>query len=88
MPKSYRALSGSGGVVTRHHQTNTLLTKDADGSIGGKTVFPVIWQYAGDPVPKLMHSGVYRDLYVKTKHGWQFKLHEVPFDHKLVEDTK
>ena len=76
------------GVVTRHHQTNTLLTKDTDGSIRGETVFSVIWQYASDPVPKLMHSGVYRDLYVKTKHGWRFKLREVRFDHKLVENKK
>ena len=35
-----------------------------------------------------MHSGIYRDLYVKTKHGWRFKLREVRFDHKLVENKK
>ncbi len=60
------------GIVTRHHQTNTLLKKKEDGSIEGETVFSVIWQHHDDPLPKLMHSGVYRDTYVKTDEGWKF----------------
>ena len=73
------------GVVTRHHQTNTLLTRNTDGSIQGETVFSVIWQNPQEPAPKLMHSGVYRDVYVKTERGWRFKRREVRVDHELVE---
>ena len=73
------------GVTTRHHQTNTLLTVKEDGELHGETVFSVIWQYIDDPLPKLMHSGVYRDHYVKTDKGWRFKVREVRFDHKLFE---
>lgn len=73
------------GVTTRHHQTNTLLTLKDDGEIHGETVFSVIWQYIDDPLPKLMHSGVYRDHYVKTDKGWKFRVREVRFDHKLFE---
>ena len=76
------------GVTTRHHQTNTLLRKKKDGYIHGETVFSVIWQYADDPLPKLKHSGVYRDQYEKTDKGWRFKFREVCFDHKLFEDTE
>ena len=74
------------GIVTRHHQTNTLLKKKEDGSIEGKTVFSVIWQHHDEPVPKLMHSGIYRDIYVKTDEGWKFRIREVRFDHQLFKD--
>ena len=49
-------------IVTRHHQTNTLLKKKEDGTIEGETVFSVIWQHHDEPLPKLMHSGVYLSL--------------------------
>ena len=45
-------------IVTRHHQTNTLLKKKEDGASEGETVCSVIWQQHDDPLPKLMHSGV------------------------------
>ena len=76
------------GIVTRHHQTNTLLKKKEDGTIEGETVFSVIWQHHDDPLPKLMHSGVYRDVYVKTDEGWKFRVREVRFDHQLFKDEE
>jgi hypothetical protein len=76
------------GIVTRHHQTNTLLKKKEDGTIEGETVFSVIWQQHDEPLPKLMHSGVYRDIYVKTDQGWKFRLREVRFDHQLFKEDE
>ena len=76
------------GIVTRHHQTNTLLKKKEDGTIEGETVFSVIWQHHDEPLPKLMHSGVYRDIYVKTDQGWKFRVREVRFDHQLFQEEE
>jgi len=76
------------GIVTRHHQTNTLLKKKEDGTIEGETVFSVIWQQHDEPLPKLMHSGVYRDIYVKTDRGWKFRVREVRFDHQLFKEDE
>ncbi|MFL2480889.1 MAG: nuclear transport factor 2 family protein [Verrucomicrobiales bacterium] len=75
-------------IVTRHHQTNTLLKKKEDGAIEGETVFSVIWQQHDEPLPKLMHSGVYRDIYVKTDQGWKFRFREVRFDHQLFKEDE
>ena len=70
------------GIQTRHHQTNTLLKRNPDGSIRGDTIFSVIWQHAEESAPKLIHSGIYRDIFVKTPNGWKFKSREIHVDHK------
>jgi|SRR5262245_2976578 len=70
------------GIQTRHYQTNPVLERAPDGTVQGETMFSVIWQYAGEPAPKLAHSGIYRDVFVKTASGWKFGRREVHVDHK------
>lgn len=70
------------GIRTRHQQTNTLLTKNADGTIRGETIFTVVWQTTGEPSPKLVHSGVYRDVFFRSSAGWKFKRREIYIDHE------
>jgi hypothetical protein len=70
------------GIQTRHYQTNTILERMSDGTVRGDTLFQVVWQYAGDPAPKLVHSGMYRDLFIKTPAGWRFAGREIHIDHK------
>jgi hypothetical protein len=70
------------GIQTRHYQTNTILERLSDGSVRGETLFQVIWQHAGEAVPKLMHSGTYRDTFAKTPTGWKFASREIRIDHK------
>ena len=72
----------SQGIQTRHYQTNTILVRLSDGSIRGETLFQVVWQYAAEPAPKLVHSGTYRDLFAKTSSGWKFASREIHIDHK------
>jgi hypothetical protein len=57
------------GIQTRHFQTNTILERLSDGSVRGETLFQVLWQYAKEPSPKLVHSGMYRDVFTKTSSG-------------------
>lgn len=70
------------GIQTRHLQTNTLLTRNAEGTIHGETIFMVTWQSAEKPAPMLIHTGVYRDTFVKTIHGLKFSRREVHVDHE------
>jgi len=69
------------GIQTRHHQTNSLFSRNPDGSIHAKTVFSVVWQKTGEAAPNLVHSGVYRDVFVKTPAGWKFQRREIHVDH-------
>ena len=70
------------GLQTRHYQTNTILERAPDGSVRGKTMFSVIWQYSSDEAPTLAHSGIYRDVFSKTSTGWRFARRDVYVDHK------
>jgi hypothetical protein len=70
------------GIQTRHYQTNTLLEQLPSGSVRGTTLFQVVWQYAAEPAPKLVHAGIYRDTFMKTSSGWKFGSREVRIDHK------
>jgi len=70
------------GIQTRHYQTNTILERLSDGRVRGDTLFQVVWQYAGDPAPKLVHSGTFHDLFTKTSSGWKFASRELHIDHK------
>ena len=69
------------GVQTRHLQTNTILTC-SDESVYGETIFLVTWQYENEAVPRLVHSGVYRDEFVHTASGWKFVRREIRLDHE------
>jgi 3-phenylpropionate/cinnamic acid dioxygenase small subunit len=70
------------GIQTRHYQTNSLLERTSDGSVRGETMLAVVWQSAGDSAPKLVHSGTYRDVFVKTASGWKFASREIRLDHE------
>jgi len=69
------------GIQTRHYQTNTVLEPLADGSVQGKTLLASVWQYTDRPEPKLMHSGMYLDRFVRTLSGWKFANREIRIDH-------
>jgi hypothetical protein len=72
----------SQGIQTRHYPTNTILEKLPNGTVRGTTVFQVLWQYAAEPAPKLVHSGIYRDTFIKTSSAWKFASREVRGDHR------
>ncbi len=35
----------------------------------------VTWQRAGEPEPKVMHTGVYEEEFRKTGEGWKLGIH-------------
>lgn len=71
-----------GVFKTRHYQTNTLLTPLADGEVEGTTVFLVTYQYVAEATPRLIHTGMYRDRFLKTPEGWKFARREIHVDHR------
>jgi 3-phenylpropionate/cinnamic acid dioxygenase small subunit len=80
--ESRLSIFAENGIQTRHFQTNTVLTQDQNGAVSGITIFSVAWQYSEEDGPRLMHTGIYRDEYVKTPAGWRFSRREVRVDHK------
>jgi 3-phenylpropionate/cinnamic acid dioxygenase small subunit len=70
------------GVQSRHYQTNTALSRRADGSVTGTTYLLVTWQHSKEPSPTLAHTGVYSDVFTKTSAGWRFASRELFQDHK------
>ena len=68
------------GIQTRHYQTNTLLQEE-DGAVFGRTLMFVAWQHDGEPGPKPMHTGEYRDRFARTPHGWRIARRELVVDH-------
>ena len=70
------------GIQSRHYQTNTILERQPDGSVRGNTLFEIVWQYAAEPAPRLLRSGTYRDLFIRTSSGWKFASREIHIDHK------
>ena len=69
------------GIQTRHYQTNTLLTKHGNDHATGRTMIFVAWQRSGEPTPTPMHTGQYRDEYVRTANGWRIVRRELVVDH-------
>lgn len=70
------------GVQNRHFQTNTVLSPRADGSVEGATFLLGTWQLANETAPILKHTGVYRDVFMKTAQGWRIASRELRVDHK------
>ena len=60
------------GVQTRHHQSNTIFTEVRADSARTKTMFLTTHQRAEEPAPRLIFSGVFEDMFVKTADGWRF----------------
>jgi 3-phenylpropionate/cinnamic acid dioxygenase small subunit len=78
----FETFEKDGVSKTRHYQTNTLLVSQDDGAVEGTTVFFVTYQYATEVTPRPIHTGIYRDRFVKTPDGWRFARREIYIDHK------
>lgn len=77
----YRKGLNDQGIQTRHFQTNTLLRFIDNNKISSVTNFYVLHQQAKENTPKLVHSGVYEDIFVKINHQWKFLKREIYIDH-------
>lgn len=69
-----------GMLQSRHFQTNTLFTPQADGTVHSDTMFAVTFQFKGEPAPRFSNTGIYRDHFEKTKDGWKFTLRDILVD--------
>ena len=78
----FETFEKDGVFTTRHYQTNTLLKPLGDGTAEGTTLFFVTFQYAAETTPRPIHTGIYRDRFVKTSEGWRFARREIYIDHK------
>jgi 3-phenylpropionate/cinnamic acid dioxygenase small subunit len=79
----YRSTAGQGLLQTRHYQTNTVLEKQADGSIAARSMFQVSVQFQGEAGPRVANSGVYVDRFVKTADGWKFARRDIMVDQPM-----
>lgn len=78
----FETFEKDGVFKTRHYQTNTLLKLLDDGAVEGTTLFFVTFQYAAETTPRPIHTGMYRDRFLKTPEGWKFAKREIHIDHK------
>ncbi len=78
-----RASLARKGIQTRHFTANTMLTVVSQGRVRGRTVFLVIWQRPGKLTPRVMHSGIYDDEFLRTSGGWRFVRRDLRLDHEL-----
>ncbi len=69
------------GIQTRHYQVNTVFTSMKAKTATARTYVQVDWQYASESAPQMVHTGYYEDTFVKTAHGWKFKIRTVYVDH-------
>jgi 3-phenylpropionate/cinnamic acid dioxygenase small subunit len=78
----FETFEKDGVFKTRHFQTNTLLKPLNDGAVEGTTLFLVTFQYTAETAPRLIHTGMYQDRFLKTPEGWRFAKREIYIDHK------
>ena len=71
---------GDRNIQTRHLQTNTLLGRVSDDRVQGSTYLILLCQVKGEPAPRLVTTGVYKDEFVKTENGWKFAIREAYLD--------
>ncbi|HMM75882.1 MAG TPA: nuclear transport factor 2 family protein [Gammaproteobacteria bacterium] len=69
------------GIQSRHFQTNTVFTSFNGREASAKTYVLVTWQYAGELVPRPVHTGYYEDKFIRTPRGWKFKERVIYVDH-------
>ncbi len=87
--QTFYATEGKNGLLqSRHFQTNTLFSPQADGSVRADTMFAVTFQYKGEPAPRFSNTGIYRDRFVRTKSGWKFALRDILVDQELPAPAK
>jgi hypothetical protein len=71
------------GVQTRHYQTNTLLRRADRGRVTGTTMVLIAQQFQGERTPRIVHSGIYTDRYVKVRGEWRFESRVLRIDHEM-----
>lgn len=69
------------GIQTRHFQTNTVLTEFKGNMAKTRTIVLISWQYETEVAPRLVHTGHYDDIFVRTKGRWKFKERVIFVDH-------
>jgi len=74
-------------LLTRHYQTNTIITEYKNGVIKTRSILLGTYLFAKKNrkgfwnKPKPIFQGIYEDEFVKTADGWKFK------NRKLVTDN-
>lgn len=71
------------GVQTRHYQTNTLLRRVNGQQVIGTTMVLIAQQFQGERAPRIVHSGVYTDTFVKVRGEWRFASRVLRIDHEM-----
>jgi hypothetical protein len=80
--KSHQAFIDN-GVQTRHYQTNTLLQRVDGRQVAGTTMVLIAQQFQGERTPRIVHSGVYTDTFVKVRGEWRFASRVLRIDHEV-----
>jgi hypothetical protein len=80
--KSHQAFIDN-GVQTRHYQTNTLLRRVNGRQVTGTTMVLIAQQFQGERAPRIVHSGVYTDAFVKVGGEWRFASRVLRIDHEM-----
>ena len=81
LKKRFKAFREKGIAQTRHFITNIVLEPRNDGTVYARSWFQVAHQYHGEPAPRLVHTGEYRDIFEQTPSGWKIARHEIHMDH-------
>ena len=61
------------GTKKRYLVGNIMLDGDGDNGASGSAYFFLILPSKGDTPPKMLGSGVYDDIFVKTPDGWKIR---------------
>jgi 3-phenylpropionate/cinnamic acid dioxygenase small subunit len=69
-----------GGFQTRHLQTNTVFLELGDEGARTATEFLLTIKAAADAEPKLLATGIYDDLWRRTRGDWQIAKRSVRAD--------
>ena len=77
----FKAFAERGITQTRHFITNIVLEPKDDKTAFARSWFFVTHQYRGEPAPRPVHTGEYRDTFEKTSFGWKIARHEIRIDH-------
>ena len=75
---------GDLNIQTRHIQTNTLLTRISDDRVSGITYLTLICQVEGEDAPRLVTTGLYKDVFIKTRSGWKFAIRDAYLDQQKL----
>lgn len=60
-----------GRFGSRHYQSGTVFDELTANSAQTRTMVLVTHQHAGEPTPRIAHTGVYLDEWRRTDEGWR-----------------